>query len=139
MAESDAPGLHVVAALLADVDDVGIRRERVAADREHVGGIREVAPLEHADDQNRQILDAWIEAQSVKRARLDLAVVDVRVAAVPALLGQVDPALERRIDVDRAGPRGSQAQAQRRVLGAALDDDLGGAAGDLDLEAAVAA
>src|SRR6266540_2270052 len=85
----------------------------MAADGEHIGGIRELAPFEDTHHQNWQILDTWIEAQPVKWARFDLAVVHVRVAAIPALLGQIDPPLERSFDVDHTGPRRVRSEERR--------------------------
>ena len=126
-----------MAALLADVDQVLGRRERVAADREGVGGVGELAALEDADDEDRQILDARIELEAVEGAGLLLVVVDVGVAGVPALLGQLDPALERQIDLDGAVARHGEDLAERAVLGAALDEDVGLPGRQIDREGAV--
>src|SRR3954452_25579628 len=97
----------------------------MAADREGVGRVRELAALQDADDEDRQIYHAWIEVETVEGAGLLLVVVDVGVAGVPALLGEFDPALERQVKLDGAVALHRDRLPERPVLVPALDGDVG--------------
>ncbi len=138
MAVAPAPRAVVVAGLFADVDGERVRREVVGEpDAVLVGGVGQLAALEHADGGDGEVLDAGVEAQPLVGSLLLLVVVDVGVAGVPTIGAEVDPPLEAELDLEGAGARDGERAREGPVFGAPLEDELGVADGKVYGEGAV--
>ena len=92
--------LGVVAVLLTAIDQM-VRGRIVGHEPEGilVAGIGQVTPLQEADDGDAEVVDSWIESQSLIGVRLLLIVVQMCIPRIPPLRWQIGPSFEMQLDL----------------------------------------